>query len=194
MTLYRVKAQWSGFTGAPGFSVFHFDGPDSGTSSDPTKCVAAVAAFFGNLQDRFTRNVKIQVQSTVELIDTPTGDLLEFFDTPTPPVMTGLESGGYSAVSGANVSWLTNTVRNSRRVRGRTFLVPLASACYQDDGTLMQATIDDLNSAASNLRSETLSLMVYGRPSGKGATDGIAAAVTGHRVTDKAAVLRSRRD
>lgn len=194
MTLYRVKAQWSGFTGAPGFSVFHFDGPESGTAASPTTCAAAVAAFFGNLQDRFTRNVRIQVQSTVELIDTANGDLLEFFDVPTPPVMTGLETGGYSAVSGANISWLTGTVRNSRRVRGRTFLVPLASACYQDDGTLMQATIDDLNSAALNLRTETQSLMVYGRPTGKGATDGIAAAVTGHRVTDKAAVLRSRRD
>jgi hypothetical protein len=194
MSLYRVKARWSGFTGAPGYSIFHFDGPDGAVGAPPEDCAAAVATFFGNLQDRFTRNVRIQVESTVEVINTATGELEGFEDVPTPPVMTGLEAGGYSGVSGANVTWMTGTVRRSRRVRGRTFLVPLASACYQDDGTLMQATIDDINAAALALRSQTGSLMVYGRPSGTGASDGVAAAVTGHRVADKAAVLRSRRD
>jgi hypothetical protein len=113
----------------------------------------------------------------------------------TPPtVVNGGGSGAYSAPSGAVLHWLTGTVRNGRRLRGRTFIVPLANSNYEANGTLAAGTITAIQNAGLALMDEaTTRLVVYGRPA-PNAADGVAALVTGARVPDMAAVLRSRRD
>jgi len=94
------------------------------------------------------------------------------------------------------VNWRTNQIRNGRRVRGRSFLVPLAGSAFEGNGTLSASTLTSLKSAADTLRTAagTTQLGVYARPTTKDATDGLWAQVTANTVPDMGAVLRSRRD
>lgn len=193
MPISRVTAQWSGFPGAPGYSNFHFQ--SSTGTPDVAAPRAAVRAFFAALPTRLPNGVTIRVSETVEILDDVTGGLVDYAtdDTTLNPVV-GTGAGSYAGPSGAVVNWLTNTVVNGRRLRGRTFVVPLASGAYDADGTLGSPTLANVNDAAAVLSGAGFSLGfgILSRPAGGGAIR--FGEVTGHRVPDMAAVLRSRRD
>lgn len=193
MTIARVTAQWSGFPGAPGYSNFFFE--VAGSSDEQLGAPAVVRTAFSSILQQLPSGVSIQVSPTVEYIDEATGVLQDYGDAEeTPDSVNGSSSGNWAGPTGAVVNWTTGTVRDGRRVRGRTFLVPLGSTAFQNDGTLGSLGLAALNNFATNLRGgaeNTTGLVVWGRPS---STPGVAAPVTGHRVPDMAAVLRSRRD
>jgi len=108
--------------------------------------------------------------------------------------ISGFVSGGFSSATGACINWNTPEVRNGRRVRGRSFIVPLASSQYDVDGTLTAGALTGLQTRADTLVGGGWDLQVYKRPTIKGATDGDSATVTSARIADKTAILRSRRD
>lgn len=194
MTILRVKAEWTGFPGAPGFNVFHFQKPEGIEGTHAQEAADAVAAFYGGMTQILAGAPSIRVQSGVERIDELTGRI-ENIDTITPPAaVKGSSAGGYSGVSGAVVHWLTDGVKNGRRVRGRTFLVPLTGTMYDPDGTLTNVAVTSASTAATTLLGKPLDFVVWSRPSGPGASDGSIHPIVAARVPDKAAVLRSRRD
>ena len=194
MALFRVKARWTGFSGAPGYNVFHFDAATEGAGPSAQACADELRTFYTAIVGRMPSGVSVNIESAVELIDESNGRLVDFEQiTPGSPI-TGSLSGGYSSATGACVNWLTDGVRNGRRLRGRTFLVPLAGGAYDSDGTLSGPTLTTLQGAADALAASVVDLQVYGRPTGPGATDGYAEGVTAARIADKTAVLRSRRD
>lgn len=194
MALYRVKARWTGFTGAPGLSVFHFHDESNFASATPAAAAAAVRAFFQANVALLPGGVTISVENQVELINEGSGELEDIVGIATQTPTTGTATAGFSAPSGVVVHWLTNGVRNGRRVRGKTFLVPQVGSIYQADGTIANAFIGNYTTAAQALIDDPASaFVVYGRPT-QGGTDGQAFLVTGTRVPDMVAVLRSRRD
>jgi hypothetical protein len=193
MAVFRVTAEWSGFTGAPGYSVFHFSAIEQ-SSAQANSAADAVSAFFTSVSEMLPSAVSVRVKSSVEILDEANGDLLNELAVDAQPTVTGMSTGSYSGASGAVVNWLTNDIRKGKRVRGRTFLVPLGSASYDNTGSLVGDTLNKLNAAAVALRSTGPVLQVWARPSGPGASDGAAYIVTGSRVPDLAAILRSRRD
>jgi hypothetical protein len=196
----RVKLKWTGFPGGPGLSVFHFK-TDSGAAPDATDSLAVATrtrAFAEAIKGMIPANTTLTVDPSVEIIDTATGTLQTVYSV-TPPAATVSTASGtitYSAASGAVVTWRTGGIRNGRRVRGRTFLVPIHGNSYQNDGSLDAGYITSINTAATNLRDigSNIDLCVYGRESAPGAADGVAHVVTSHSVPDMAAVLRSRRN
>lgn len=193
MPISRVTAQWSGFPGAPGYSNFHFQA-STGTP-DSQADVDLVREFFDELRGLLPVGVNVLVQPTVEILDDATGALVDYETVATPPlVVAGASSGTYSSPSGAVINWLTSSVVGGRRLRGRTFIVPLGSAAYQNDGTLSSSALTTLNAAAAILSAAGFSsgFGILSRPVGGGAIS--FGEVTGHRVPDLAAVLRSRRD
>lgn len=193
MPITRVRAQWSGFNGAPGYSQFHFQ--SSTGEPDAAGDRALVHQFFAAVDNWLASPVRISVDSTVEILDSATGQLIDYADDDTElPQLTGGSSGAYSAASGAVVNWLTNTVVGGRRLRGRTFLVPASPAAYQSDGTLDPTALTALNNGASILSGAGFSsgFGILSRPAGGGQIS--FGEVTGHRIPDMAAVLRSRRD
>lgn len=194
MTLHRVKAEWTGFNGAPGYSVFHFNASDDAAGSSADDAHKAVHDFFTAMVARLPSNVYVNVQRTVERIQEANGELIGFQDATTRAPVKGAAAGGFSSATGACIGWHTDGVRNGRRIRGRTFIVPLAGSTYDTDGTLASTALDTLNAAATALNDSFAGLVVYSRPSGPGATDGQFALVQGFRVADKTAILRSRRD
>lgn len=203
VALLRVKARWSGFAGAPGYSVMHFrdftgeDGPTEGfDAADATAATARVQTFFNALRSLYPSAVTIQVEQEVDIIESTTGDLVDSLQADGLGPLPGETNANFSAPVGAVVNWRTGTIRNGRRLRGRTFLVPLSNTVFDTTGTLAESARSTISVAAAALAASTGTpdLHVYGRPSGPSLADGVVGLVTGSTVPDMAAVLRSRRD
>lgn len=194
MPIYRTKIRWSGFTGAPGYSILHFD-----ASTDPTVAGAQdvynqTVAFCSDIASNLPSVVSVLAEGAVEVINTPNGDLLDILPVTPSPAAKGIQTGGFSAATGACITWETGEVKNGRRVRGRTFIVPMTAALYDTDGTLTSGALTDLQNAAGVLAGSGFSFGIYSRPSSAEAEDGSFHTVSSGRVSDKTAVLRSRRD
>lgn len=193
MAIARVTATWSGFVGAPGYTNIFFDAFSPGDFVDAE--VARVRGFFSSIRNRLPSPVTITVGQEVAILDEVSGELLGYSDAEeAPSPVNGAVSSSYAAPVGAVVSWNTDTVNRGRRVRGRTFVVPLADAVYANDGSLTSAALSDIQDAAEFLLGdgEGPNLVVWSRP--RDGAGGVAAPVTSYRVPDLAAVLRSRRD
>lgn len=196
--ILKVKIKWSGFAGAPGYTNFFFDdatGPPTQTTADNAKLKAG--NFCSYINSYLPIEASLQVQTDVEVIEETTGEMLSVYNVSThTPVQGQAASAPYSAASGAVVTWRTAGVRNGRRVRGRTFLVPFANSAYQSDGTLSSAALTALTTNFNSFLSTpgVATFGIYARPTSSMATDGIFHAATGFSIPDRVAVLRSRRD
>lgn len=193
MTIARVTAQWRGFRGAPGYSNFFFRGAVA--DEQPNEAMAtAVATFFRAFNNLFPEDLTISINPTIDSIDETNGQLVGQAETDPPPTVAGGGSANYSAASGAVVNWLTQGFVGGRRVRGRTFLVPLASTVYDPAGDLTGAARTAISDAANALvaNSSTSGLVVWSRP--KNGSGGSIHDVTNASVPDLGAILRSRRD
>lgn len=193
MAILRVQSVWSGWSGAPGYTNFHFSGTIG--SVDAASSFAAVSEFWETVAGSLAPGLSIRVSPTVEMLDDQTGELIEYEDVEDSATWGSAGSStGWSAATGAVINWMTNTVSAGRRVRGRTFLVPLSGNSYDDAGTLTPTVLGRIRGAASDLIAAdgAQELVVFSRPRAGGT--GVAAPVTSARVPDMAAVLRSRRD
>lgn len=193
MAIARVTAVWSGFTGAPGYSNFFFNAFGGGDVVDLE--VARVRTFFAAINATLPSVARIDVQAEVAILDEVTGDLIGYSTADTAPAQViGTGTGAYSAPSGATVEWQTDAVAKGRRLRGRTFLVPLANTAYEANGTLSTVALTTIGNAAAGMVGDGTGpqFVIWSRPVvGSGGSIG---SVIGSRVPDKAAVLRSRRD
>lgn len=196
----RVKMRWQGFIGSPGYSIFHFRdfaGADPITS-DAEACIDKVDAFAEAIKSKLPNVASLQVQSDVEVLEDTTGEL-QYILTGTPAAAHaggGAFGSPYAAATGAVISWRTDAVVRGRRLRGRTFLVPLAGSAFEGNGTLDAGSITAFTTAATALSDSTslADLCIWARPSAPGATDGQTGLVNGFSIPDMSAVLRSRRD
>lgn len=193
MAITRITAVWQGFRGAPGYSNFFF----GGAFEDETSVAAAAGAvrsFFFAVRPHLPVDVSVAIQPVADIIDEANGNITSQLDFDSPDTVTGGGTGGYSAATGAVVNWNTAAYKNGRRIRGRTFLVPLAAASFDSQGDLDNATLGDLRSATDYLTSgaSPLPFVVWSRPTG--GAGGSAEPVVSATVPDLGAVLRSRRD
>lgn len=194
----KVTINWSGLPGGPGYTNLYFTDISGPSSVDQTLVDSAVSktdAWLAAFRPSLPNSITTGVSATVEAVEETTGALVGFFTG--TPAAAAVGSGGtaYSAPSGAVVSWYTSTVRNSRRIRGRTFIVPLSTTAYEADGSLVASKIATWNTATATLIATGASaeLGVWSRPSSKGASDGDWALVTSFRIPDMASILTSRR-
>lgn len=188
--IIKLTAKWDNFAGAPGYTNFYFL---KNLMTSAVEAGEAIYLFFDALKASIPNGIVIQVQPEVTTYVAETGVLVsvDALD-PIPAAVTGTASGSYSGVSGAVVNWLTTQSMGTRLLRGRTFLVPLSAGAYQTDGTLAPAFMTTLKGAAENLRlAYGAELCVWHRPTDEG--PGMAVKVSGSRIPDMAAILRSRR-
>lgn len=182
--IMRMRVEWTGFPGAPGVSTLY------GTSFTSLK--ASIAAFFLALNGILPADVTITVPNSGDTLDPITGLITGTWSVGTPDYIYGLYTGSYAGPCGASVRWDTGTVLHGHRLRGRTYIVPLADSCYQNDGSLATAQLSTLNVAAAGLVTAAAgALVVWNRP--KPGVAGGFSAVNGSSVADRVAVLRSRR-
>lgn len=203
MDILRITARWSGFTGAPGYSSFHFntDGGfwDGGLLGDAAQqaadgAAARVTEAFSDLSSLLPQGVRIDIESEAQILDSDTGEIIGFAEVPPGATSGGSGGGGWSAASGAVVNWRTNDYRFGRRIRGRTFLVPLNGSSYEGDGTLSNtARLAIANFGSEMVEGEgSAGFGVWSRP--RNGVGGVFASVVSYNNPDMAAVLRSRRD
>lgn len=193
MPITRVTAEWRGFPGAPGYSTFHFHDSPSGPVVDEAR--QRVHDFFNELRGTLPTSVEISVREEVEEYDESTGLLVGYErGTETLPTVSGSNIADYAGPVGAVIHWNTNTVANGRRLRGRTFIVPMMRTAYESDGTIDDTQLERLNDGAAHLSGGGFesTFCVWSRPQSGGS--GAVGPVVSHRVPDMAAVLRSRRD
>ena len=193
MTITRLTAQWSGFRGAPGYSNFFFDDALSAEGGLDAAGLA-IRNFFFAFRAQLPESCNIAVQGTADYIDEASGQITGTEDFSAPGTVSGNRGGGYSAATGAVVNWNTQDYVNGRRIRGRTFLVPLASAAFDAQGDIAALALTEIRDAANALVATTLDapLCVWHRP--VGGAGGSSHVVTSATVPDLGAVLRSRRD
>lgn len=198
--LLRIKARWGGFTGAPGYTVFHMRDFEAGggVAGQAQAGVDKVRTFFDGIRMWLAYGVTVQVLGEVEIIEDTTGQMVNVVGVTQPAIVTSGASvvDRYAAAVGAVITWRTAGVRNGRRIKGRSFMVPLTGNAFENNGTLHADALGAINTAATTLRNGATSpdLGVYARPSGPAATDGVWHVVTSHSTPDFSAVLRSRRD
>lgn len=203
-TMYQVRVNWSGWQGAPGFTNLF------ATTTDPLQ--AGADTFAGGVNTLITAwanalpgpQVKVQVDPAVKLIEDVTGDLVDILNLTSPPAShAGALGGIFSAATGFVVDWLSTTVVFAHRPMGRSFVVPISTEAYQNDGTIADATLGAQRTAAGvYAAATTFHPVIWVRPRKADATHvppitaraGTSVAISGARINDKVAVLRSRRD
>lgn len=194
----KVTINWSGLPGGPGYTNLYFTDISGGSNIDQTVVDSAVSktdAWLAVFRASIPNSITTGVSATVEAVDETSGALQAFWTGTPAAAAAGTGGTSFSAPSGAVISWYTSTVRNSRRIRGRTFMVPLSTGCYEADGSITAAKLTSWNTATATLigTGASAELGVWSRPSGPGATDGDWALVTSFRIPDMAAILTSRR-
>jgi len=187
MTVARVNVAWQNWPGAPGVTVFYADTTGMQTTVD------GLRAFFNSCAALLPSGMTITVPGTGDNIDEATGALVGTWAVGTPPVVvTATGAGAYAGNAGAVVHWLTASVINGRRLRGRTFLVPLIATAYDTSGSIVASALTTLNNAATTLLAGAgTNLKIWHRPDPPAA--GSVAAWNGYRIPDLAVSLRSRR-
>lgn len=183
----RIVCAWEGpSVKGLAVSVLHF-------SLDVVSPAAAALAAFTAAQPVVPGGVSIVVPTTGDVIDAATGDLTGVWSAPGDGgTVAGTTTAFAAAGVGACVTWETEGIVNSRRVRGRTFWVPMPAGYYEADGTIMQTALDELNEFGASLVASGLT--VWHRPTTSGGSDGSSHDATSYRVRDRVAFLSSRRD
>jgi len=205
-TLYRVRTTWSYTPGGPGYTNMYFGTTDPLASGAQT-AVNDVQAFWNAIKSYIPSAVSLQVDPSVIMVEDVTSEQTGDISVGTPPAaIQGTGGGAWAAPAGATAQWTTASYLYGRRVKGRTYLVPLTAGAFQSDGTILDTTKTALNAAAAALVAGASNFVVYTRerqaksaaesPTGKEITyrPGASSMVVSGSVADRVAVLRSRRD
>lgn len=185
MDLYRVRVALNGGAGGAKVSTFYSDGT-TGFQAVLTDFYTAIKGYLPNQQ-------VVDVAADGDIIDSETGLITSSWTT-TPNVgVTGTGGPSYPAGVGACVTWRTAAVIEGKRVRGRTFIVPLTTAAYDQDGTLIAECLTALRAASADVVASG-QFYVFSRPRLSPVLPGSAVPFTASTVTDKVAYLSSRRD
>lgn len=201
--ILRVRSEWTGFNGAPGYTNLFFrdfgtdgDGGSTATAANATAAVERVRNFFGSLSALFPDDVTITPDTNVDVLESTTGELVDSLTSTSGGEVKGTDTGGYQAAGGAVISWRTAGIRKGRRVRGRTFLVPLAGSLFNTTGNLIPSVAQTIQTSANALMNPTGTpdLGIWARPTAPGAADGAWFVVRQASVPARGSILRSRRD
>ena len=198
MSFIRVKINWTGFVGSPGYTNLNFEHIVDGAWTQPEvdAAVAQVQTWVTAQRPFLPPSVVVGIDPAVSEHNEQTGDIENFF-TATPAAAAAGTSTSTTFTSGAGycISWSTGGVRNGRRVRGRTFVVPIASSQYETDGSLLNASITTWRNAANALATDAnnVRLGIFAHTPGAIIPDGGIYDVTSVNIKDRPAFLTSRR-
>lgn len=184
MAIQRIPVVWSGIPTGPGVSVFY--GAEGSVVNDD------LSTFFTAIKGLIPTGTSIIIPSSGDTISEATGDVAGTWTGAAGGSIVCNGAASHAAGVGGVVQWMTGGIVNGRRVKGRTFLVPLFASAYDNNGTLIDAQRNTIQTAVDALVvGAGGNLMVWHRPtSGVG---GSAHAITSGKVSDTVAVLKSRR-
>lgn len=187
MAYTRITAIWNGATGLPGYTRMKFIGDlDSGGAA---AAAARMRAFFLTCAPLIPAAVNITFTEAAQVYDLQSNLTGEVPFTP-PATVQGTASGSFSSPVGMVINWLTGAFSGGRKIRGRTFMVPLGSSAFAVDGSPGSGSVTTVQGAATTLLGGTPALVIQTTSPG---TSNMTT-VNGASVPKRSAVLRSRRD
>lgn len=188
-SVMRHTAVWSGTIGLPGYSNFYHSVSDP-VSTSAQEASDSIRTYFAALSGYIPGEVSVLVDPAYQIYDDATGNLVAEGTVAVPAAnVVGSNGGTFSSQVGVLVEWLTGVYIAGHRVRGRTYLVPLAGFA-ELDGTLNDAIRTTIQNASVWIVDASENFVVWHRPvNGAG---GSVSAITAGRVQDHAAILRSR--
>jgi hypothetical protein len=153
----------------------------------------AVKAFWTSVAAFMFSGVSIHVPNSGDQLDDATGVVIGAWSGGTAATIAGSGAGStYAAGVGMGVDWLTTTLHGRRRIRGRTYIVPLSPGNFDTDGTIYNPTAASvLTDATFMLSSAPGAFVIWHRP--VGGSGGVSAPITSAVVPDKVSWLKSRR-
>lgn len=195
--LYRQRTEFLGLPGGPGLATMYF--------LDVSTAVASVHEFWTHMVGVMPQPTIARVQSTGDIIEDTTGELTGAWGADPVADINIDAPTNYAAPVGGLVTWLTGTIVDGHRVKGRTYVVPMTHDLFDASGSITGSIATALQGFASAFTTEQSdSFVIWHRPRLARAADGSRPAVTaragghalvtGSRISTKAAVLRSRRD
>lgn len=189
MQLHRIVVEWAGpqIVGRA-VTVLHYDGTE-----DPSPPVAAIKSAFDGVAAAIPGGCTITTPGSGETIDDTTGTLTGVWSAAGGGITTCTGAATAAAGVGACITWNTGGIVNGRKLRGRTFVVPLTSTAYDGTGTITVPALGTVQTFADALMGSG-GLAVWHRPTIAGGADGTSYGVLSNRVRDKVAYLSSRRD
>lgn len=184
MTVDRLQVSLSGPAMGSGVAT-HYAVP--GSELQP-----AFSTFWESCAFLMAEAVDIHVPTTGDQIDEATGLLTGAWTFGIGGNYSGGGSGAYAGGVGAVIQWITQGLVEGHRVRGRTFVVPLALNSYDALGTLNASVVSALESAANVLLNTAAgNHVVWSRP--RPGVAGSIHPVVDFRVSDRVSWLRSRK-
>lgn len=197
MLIDRVRVDLTGFPGGPGVATFY-------AIAGPT-LAPQLRTFWAAVIGQMPNLVSASVEPAGDSIDDTTGIIGGSWTVAPGASATSTHAAAYAAAAGGLVKWSTGTILDGHRLRGHTFIVPMAGDTFATDGALLPGAATILsNAAAALVTASSGNLVVWHRPKhgpkpiGGGPRPVIRlgghGVVTGSSVATKMAVLRSRRD
>lgn len=186
-TIQRIRVEWTGSAlVGPSASTFLF------VATAPSAFRAALLDLYSSMTGALPNTVQIKIPTSGEELEDSTGVVSGVWTDGTVSTVTGLNTGNYSKGVGARISWDTPGLTNNRRVRGSTFLVPLAGAAFDTDGTLNGTFAGTTQVAINAYLGDVLGgMVIWTKPID--AAGGKISEVTAGTIADRTSWLRSRR-
>jgi hypothetical protein len=189
--MFEYRAVWNVQGGGVGYSVFHVrESPVTTIGAAAQQFATDLRAGFNSLVTRLPDDVVINFDSEARELNVVGGSLISVIPVTAPATVTGTSTGSYSAPAGARVDLITGGIVAGRRLRGRTYIVPLSGDSYSNIGQVSTAAQTLLESAFGMFDNvpNVYSLAVWSR------THDFLADVISLNVPAESAILRSRRE
>lgn len=185
-------SQWTTTGGIMGYTKFRWLG--ALTTSEASTALAKQKAFFDAVGAYIPTTITLHHQATMDLVDDQNMKTGIVTASTIQNATVGAAANTYNAAAGAWITWKTGTYVLGRPVTSRTFLVPLASVAFQNDGTIASTAIGAILAAANALIVGFPDKMIWYHHHTKDGEEAKGQTkVTAAVVPDVGGVLRSRR-
>lgn len=186
MALIRIRTGFTGVPGTPWISNFYFDGD----LADAQNMADTASDFWSDAQLAMSSLIDWTQDGVATQLDVATGEPTDVASY-TPNDGDGSGSGDMlPASTQLLITWRTGVFAGGREVRGKTFVPGLVASTNDNDGTIDEGVVTQFAGYADSLVTEPghSQIVVWSRK------NGTMQQVTGARITNEWAVLRSRRD
>jgi hypothetical protein len=193
--MWRTRFVWTGWPGANGYTTLYGNGtvPAQTFASAAGAFMKDVALLGAAVLGAYPQVVRITQDAQLTSVEDSDGKE-QGVATITPVAqIVGTGTNSFGASTGMSITWNTANFINGRRLRGRTYLVPLSSGAFQTDGTLLDSYRTSALAAATAYIGSGGQPVVWHRPTSKGATDGSNSLALSASIIDHTATLSSRR-
>lgn len=192
MPFCRYRMFWNVPGGGQGISNFYTSATDAAGAQAAANAVRAMCLAIATTNARIPNDVSFTFDSEATL-HADDGTLTGVLGIGSVPAsVTGAGTGGWAGGIGVKVNWETGAIAGGRRLVGHTYWVPAASGCFDTDGTLTAAAVTDFRNPATAYLTALGTAGLNGRVVSLKNTSSVG--ITAATVTDKSAIMRSRRD